>query len=111
MKVIKFYESIDKDEPLIGDYVICEININTPVYNYINSHVSKLIKIYTYANIQEFYVIQYDEVPDNIRNQFIKIHKNEKFVYTYETGRTGIKYWSKDKKKLELILKTDKFNI
>lgn len=111
MKVIKFNERISENEIEIGDYLLCKINVDTPLYIFINSHISQLINTYVYKNIQTFYVIEFESVPKDIKPQFTKNYYKGKFVYTYEIGRGGIMSFGKDKEKLELMLATNKFNI
>jgi len=110
MNIKRFNESIE-DEPENGDYILCEVNVKTKLYDFINNNISKLSFSYLWNNLQKIYVIQYEDVPRELKNEFSRKTKIEKSFYECEIARRAIKYWDKDKEKLELILKTNKFNV
>ena len=110
MKILRFDELID-NEPEIGDYIICDIGIKTILYDFINNHISKLTNTYLYGELQQIYVLEFDDIPSNILKYFTENVKNGKIFYNYDIGRGGIKSWSKNKEELELKLAANKFNI
>jgi len=85
----KIYERFNEGKPEVGDYVICS---------------------------GEFW--QYDDVsPNNIGQITIIDEWQYEITYKfndhhyYYCNLEDIKYWSKDKKELDMILNTKKFNI
>lgn len=111
MKINRFNENINENEPEKGDYILCNINIDVPIFNFINNTISKLYDKYIWNNLQRVYIIQYDNVPNDIKDQFSKHNRNDKSFYTFDIAKCAIKNWSKNKEELEMILKSNKFNI
>jgi len=90
----KLYE-MNEDKPEVGDYVICDgkYTLNPEYREFIDTHIGKLIRI----NISiKCYVIEY-------------FYPNRGSEYTINLE--DIKYWSKNRNELEIILQTNKFNI
>jgi len=102
MKYIKKFE-MNENEPSVGDYVICH-TYNTSESDFVNNRIGKLIKI-DYENGVFPYYITYDNIPEILVNDKI----GHDYMITFPS--ISIKYWSKDKNELELILNSDKFNI
>lgn len=98
MKIKRFNESLNEGEPEVGDYVIAYNYFyeKNSIYDiYINNNIGKFISISDDGQ----YLVEYQNFPgwkgsESIQRRYVKI-----------------KYWSKDKKDLETILNTDKFNI
>jgi hypothetical protein len=103
MRYIKTYEELNVGEIQVGDYVICEILKFSKYYdidyvNFINTHIG----VVEVVNIINNYVrIEYGEnVPGN----------DMIVTYTYLDTEI-IKYWSKNKEDLEVILQQKKYNL
>jgi hypothetical protein len=104
---LKTYEEI-KEEPQIGDYVVCTESriqnmkqINTaPFTTFISNNIGKLIK---YLEPNQLYSVKYKNIPDNIKNFF----ENSTHFFIKE----DILYFSKNKEHLEDIIKADKYNL
>jgi len=93
----KLYE-LNIWKPEIGDYVICKGEYsenNSKFQNHIINNIGVL-----YDRLNSFYRINYDDYDDYVSY-------NQLYITIYE----DILYWSKDKKELEMILTTNKFNI
>jgi len=100
MKYIKKFEKND-NKPELGDYVIVsEIN-NSIVYDFISNSVGRFV-VFIDNNINQYH-IRFDDIPEEL---------NSFFSYDCRNYRLHeILYWSKDKKDLEIILQSNKFNI
>jgi len=109
MKYIKTFE-MNEYIPEVGDYVICSYD-NDQVSGYSideqNFIYDKIGKISLIVNGERFpYYVEYDNIPENIINGVLS---NE--VKYIQMHRRVIKYFSKDKNELEMVLKANKFNI
>jgi len=102
MKVRKFNESLNEDEPKIGDYIIIKYDsIVGNAYNFITNNIGKFIK---YNSNRTFpYQIEFFNIPNDIESYFNNNCRN----YKYEE----ILYWSNNKEELELLIQSNKFNI
>ena len=101
MKYMKYFE-MNQGSPEIGDYVICETEFdNESIFT--NDNIGKIINYDYNSNFP--YAVTYDNIPFNLSNG--NYGGNE--VITFNL--TSIKYWSKDRNELEIILKSNKFNI
>jgi len=109
----KIYEN-KQTNPRLGDYVICSYDdcsyedMNMHGYSldektFIRDKIGKVIKIDRYNDYP--YYVSYDNIPEHLSNGDID---GEDFIYI---SRDAVKYWSKDKKELDMILNTKKFNI
>jgi len=87
MKYIKAFE-MNEGGPEVGDYVICNGDFSTNK-DFITTHIGEIRRIDSWQ-----YKIKY------------KYNQND-----YLCNLNCILYWSKNKKELELILNTNKFNI
>lgn len=115
---IKKFEN-KNDEPVIGDYVI--LKDDTYLYNnefknysnFINNNIGRIIKIH-YKNdyIPLDYDIEYDNIPDNIKDCFAKHVYDDKIQY-YELSRPEHDIIStfKNKEDAELFLSARKYNL
>ena len=105
MKYLKTYEAI-KNQPLVGDYVICSENIINPnkemreLIRFESENIGQLVEIYAG---EHDYKIKYENIPKFIGRNF---DKNIRIF-----ARSEIKYWAKTKEKLELKLQMDKYNL
>jgi hypothetical protein len=113
MKYIKTYEiishfsKINKNDLEVGDYVVLKMwdHPNDKLVNFVNNNVGQITDI-TSLNINV--KIEYENVPDTIRQHF-SICKNNKFMRPFHTNE--IKYYSKNKKELELSIAANKYNL
>jgi len=110
MNIKKFNESLNDGEIEIGDYVICDdslLNSNNnfkKINDFISSSIGKYVEYEINISEKCPYTIKYYNIPQELNDYF------------YIEGRirmkfSDIKYWSKDKKELEIILNSNKFNI
>lgn len=99
MKYIKKYEQFGElniGEPEYGDYVILEISKNAIAFYdspWINSEIAQLIKIINKFNTT-YYQMYFD-----------------KYDKKYDVTLKSIKYWSKNKEELEVMLSANKYNL
>jgi len=115
MRYIKTYEKVYVDRPEIDDWAIVHLsqNIDDELNKFIKSNIGKIVDI-GYETIEDyrgnqhksqFYVLNYDtEIPKNI-----KIWFQDDNNIAFETHE--IKYWSKDREDLELIIAANKYNL
>ena len=102
--IIKFktYESINEDEPELGDYVICKESHEHEivVQNFLSQNIGKIVEM----NKGYKYIVKYKNIPNDTKKYFI-------YQGTRGMDRNEIKYWSKDKEELESILNANKYNL
>jgi len=91
MKINRFNEQLNYNLPEIGDYVICE-DESMWEKSYINNKIGKIIDYK--KGVKYEYSVEYVEYSDIL-----------------PVSREEIKYFSKNKKELEMILQSNKFNI
>lgn len=104
MKYIKKFES--RKTPEIGDYVICSDDINIIINNFAKSNIGKIIHIY-YDVLKKYpFIVQYDNIPDDIK--YIKANQFENSI-AYKA--TEIIHCSKNKDDLSYFIETNKFNL
>jgi len=119
MKHIKGYKNLNNNEPMEGDYVICEEDEYYPNYpiesvnTLIKNNIGRIITIeYSYINKNnDRYYITYDNIPEECDDYFSDIYNNGFKFKTRDMLREEIKYWSKNKKDLEIILQANKYNL
>jgi len=110
MKIIRFNENLNDDEPQEGDYVICTTINSTELELklYIDVNIGQIINIST--KLEQKYIVYYDNLPNNLVSYVYNgIKINNISGITFEESE--ILYWSKDKKDLENILLAKKFNL
>lgn len=100
-------------KPQVGDYVICEEKSYTTdltVVSFIKSNIGQLIEINSDKEVDYPYVVKYENVTDEIYAYFGGGSDN---IYDKCRGmsETEIKYWAKNKKELEHILRAKKYNL
>ena len=101
MKVRKFNENSNIEEPEIGDYVICnditlknnKNNDYSDFHNFISSSIGMCFNINHISSNDFHYEIKYYNIPI-ILNGFFNSN------YTINMKREEILYWNKDKSKL-----------
>ena len=105
MKYIKKFE-MNEDKPSNGDYVICggkyfsDSSFNKECLNLVINKIGIINNMtYSYSNLS--CMIKYN----------LKKSDNINWSGNYFCELDDILYWSKDKEELELILKSNKFNI
>lgn len=109
MKYIKTFEKINVNKPKAGDYVICggEYSSNMNFINHIKNSIGLVTSI-DKNSYEKLFIIKYDYD----YNQFdLEIEYNENKMDLYTTRINDIKYWSKNKEELELILAANKYNL
>lgn len=96
----KFNESIE-EEPQIGDYAIAGTNSsNIPFKTFLNNTIGKIIFI-DKVSVN----IEYENIPDSIKDNFNIVQNNR------TCDRSLLKYHSKYKEELEIILSQNKYNL
>ena len=101
MKYIKTYETLNKREPQIGDYVIMDTNDDS-LKNYINTHIGQI----DYIDSEELSV-SFPDVPQNIRQKLYDSSNVE--VRTFV--KRLIQYSSPDRNEVEQYILNKKFNL
>ena len=115
MKYIKTFESIRK--PKLNDYVLCEDSDtdNVSEWNeYIRTHVGKIIEIYEKTEKRStIYLVKYKDVPNYIKPHFHFMMNGGNVIYHDRRGffLDEIKFCSPTKRKVELMMVANKFNI
>ena len=109
MKYLKTYETLNESlDPEIGDYVICkEEGAFNSIFDFTSNNIGKFVEFEEVDYSHAHYIIAYENVPKKIADYFINGSINRgRRMYRHE-----IKYWSKDKKELEIILTANKYNL
>jgi len=105
MKYLKKYEDSTKDEPQIGDYVICEQKEGFAKIH-INSIIRNNIGIILEITDKENYIVYYDcDIPQMLK-RFFNDRVNSRIILKNE-----IIYFSPNKEDLEVILSANKYNL
>lgn len=108
----KIFENINKGEPEIGDYVICEEKIGSIsqfIKDFVNSNIGKIMAILDKPSVYDFW-IHYD-IPDDEKFKLFYSSNEEVPSSWRKMKRNEIKYWSRNKEDLEPILAGTKYNI
>jgi len=109
MKMREFNDRLNNiNEPEVGDYVILYIRLKDNFYDFIGTHIGKLVSTHDWNNMQLIYEFEYENIPDELLNNFYTVNGITNRV---DFARGAIKYWSKDKEELEMILSANKYNI
>ena len=109
MKHLKIYESYNA--PDLGDYAICDIYPGggfepfKDLKDFLSNNIGIIIRYPIYKD--DNYIISYNNLPKSLE-LYLTTTKNDK---GFEISRDEIKYYSKDKNKLETILQANKFNL
>ena len=108
MKVRKFNENINENEPEIGDYVICHSDESgeKSLNEFTSVNIGIIIDKTSKDMINYPYSIKYDDLPSKLSS-----YTNNNDYNTIPFKKEEILYFSKNKEDLELILNTKKFNI
>jgi hypothetical protein len=116
MKHIQAYETINNGQPKVGDYVLCD-EISSSTKEYTRNNVGKIIFIIDESNMQKYrlfddfkYIIRYEYKGEIIDSE---ITQDEDFFdgYCRRMKSEEIIYWSSDKRELNAILKSNKYNL
>jgi hypothetical protein len=113
MKYIKQYETLNIGQPKVGNYVLCE-EISSSTAEYTKNNIGKIIFIIDddKDNMEKYrlfndykYIIWYEHT--------IEIPRDEVYFNgcCRRMKRAEIKYWSKNKRDLQAILKLNKYNL
>jgi len=102
----KLYELNDHN-PTIGDYVICQDL--SPVTNDSYGEIGQIIDINTNFSANYPYIVSFDfdDAKLDSLKDFIAVGTDDGFLFSLDE----IKYCSKNKKDLELMLSAEKFNL
>ena len=115
----KIYETIKKSptkktlarDYKIGDYVICEsesFNKIPEFNNFILNNIGQIIDILDIRRRSDIYVVQFDYIPEKLKNGFQINHSDIDINRIYENSitfnREEIKYLSDDKSDLETLI-------
>ena len=104
--------------PKVGDYVICEEDMKITVDSF------ELFSIFLSKNIGQIknscldngydFLVQYDTIPVNL-NRFFSYYEDDKYFSNNGCCRSmyikEIKYFSKDREDLEVIIEAGKYNL
>jgi hypothetical protein len=101
MKHLKYFESVNDGEPKVGDYVIVDRKTELDVYDFTSNNIGYYEQ--SVNSNRMTYHIRFNNVPEELEKKFTYNCRNY--------SREDIKYWSKNKKELEIILSTIKYNI
>jgi hypothetical protein len=114
MKYIKLFEDINQDEPQIGDYVIAELKHNEyPAL--IRSFINNNIGMYIHNDRSDVLpiLVKYVNIPENVDDDeycFNDYNKNTQ-TGTWYFNKEQLKYWSKNKEDLEIMISQMKYNL
>ena len=119
MKHLKYFEHIDLEdsEISVGDYVSLKFRYreNTPfanVYIFMNNNVARLLK--NDDSGWDDFLIGYENVPDDIKNNFHEKDYSRKYKKTYYTkwiNSDRVQEYSKSKEELQLKIDAKKYNL
>jgi len=105
MKHLKTFETLNQNEPQIGDYVICqELNAIEEINLFLGNNIGKIVFV---GERKMFFCVQYTNIPRNISDRF----GYGSITNARNMRRDEIKYWSDNKENLETLLSTNKYNL
>lgn len=108
----RLYESVNEGKPKVGDYVICTTEFNPDLNLYLDENIGQIIEIDPPGNSYEPYQVIFDNIPKSLDIYTdVKINNFETYQTYIPFTISEIIYWYNDKKILEQILITKKFNI
>jgi hypothetical protein len=103
MKHLKIYEEL-YDEPNIGDYVICKLNIvNSILDNFYQTTIGKIVSAIRISPTKRLYRVEYENTPDK--------NGTKQFPHRREFATDEILHYSKNREDLEAILDAKKYNL
>jgi hypothetical protein len=103
----KVFETLNENDPQVGDYVIAECNgniSNKKLIDFVNNTIGKLI-INDYDHLLKSfeYIVKYDYVPKDLKEYYFNVTGSKAFY--------KLKYWSPDKNDLLTIIEQTKYNL
>lgn len=106
MKYLKKYEELldEKVYPKVGYYVIME-SANDDINIFLYNNIGQIINVYKDDKKRTLIQVKYNNVPKNLYSSF---HSDEQMRIF---GINQIKYMSKNKTDIELLLNSKKYNI
>lgn len=121
MKHLKLYEELNRRID-IDDYVLVHdiyhnfcsdySDICKEIYNFISNNPGKIRRIINLKSEHREYMIDYDNVPENIKSAFKERYVNKKYNQLYMTyTKQEIIFSSKNKNDVEIFLQTKKYNL
>ena len=107
MRYLKTYEGLS--EPEIGEYMICEdVLSNKHIKEFVKNRIGKYIKYRGVDDVQNFYIVAYEDVPDSLREVMVYQDPIDDDMY-YGCGvffLNEILYHSKSKADCEMFINT-----
>lgn len=117
MKYLKTYEEVNIDKPQVGDYVIIDYyheSINANLKKFIENSIGKIVserisvdqssgRSKKKTQITKLFEIRFWNIPPSLKLYF---EDKKRIILT-----DMVKYWSKDKKELETMLKTKNYDL
>ena len=102
MKFIKNFENTNINIPKVGDYVICQEKKydKSDISDFLKNNIGQIICSFENS---ELFSIKYSNIPDDLKFFF---KKNCRGMFINE-----IKYYSKNKKDLEIYITANKYNL
>ena len=131
MMIIKFqlYEKLNQGVPEEGDYVICEpqsFHKAPEIKEYLSHSIGRINRIggeeyHSGRSIESDHLIYFTDIPQNKSFDMLNFfdfkrrdkndYSGEFNIYCKFFNSRNIIYWSKDKKDLERLLKTNKYRL
>lgn len=122
MKYLKTFETEKtykaKERLTVGKYVICKDNVlkkGDDGYDFIKNNIGKLEKIEFFDENgvpnDNQYCIRYENIPNEILYHFSEYYDRLSKTGCRWFNKSEIKYFSSNKKDLEIILAKDKYNL
>ena len=105
----KLYESINEDEPKVGDYVFCNTEFNLDLNLYLDNNIGKITAIDSDYNSLEPYLVNFSNFPEYL--SVYKNGENDKYPDDIPFSRDEIINYSNNKEYLEKTIIANKFNI
>jgi len=107
IKEYKWHKILNNNRPEKGDYVICQED--GKLDEFLSLNIGQVKYIDSYDKIDTLYTVGYDKISYEVRSYFSKrIEYNQ---YLRNMLIEEIKYWSKNKEDLEVILQANKYNL
>lgn len=112
MKYLRTYEQINKEEPQIGDYVLCDESFfSEPIASIVNDNIGQ----YVAKSNDNFFIVFYEDLKDlNIKHAGYMTAKDENGNYHESVAlmaKWEVKYWSPNRDELEIFISSKKYNL
>lgn len=113
MKHLKSFETNDTELPQIGDYVICgeefvaESETDIKLKNFTSNNIGIVYNFIAKQNVDYPYLIKYENIPEILLPKKLNLFDDN----CRKMSVIEIKYWSKSKEELKLIIQANKYNL